>query len=140
MADDEAGASIADDASGMAEDEASIGIEDEASIAEEASTIEDETWSMGAEEDEDMSMGIADEDEASWATAPVASTAARAVVASSIRIIVVSLSSTAVGQAARRFACQGPAPRGFPRATPGAAACSAARAETGMDARPAVPG
>jgi len=58
---------------------------------------------------------IEDDDEVSWANAPVASTAATAVVARSMRIMVVSLSSTLVGSAARRSYLAGSVPRGSRR-------------------------
>lgn len=71
----------------MAEDSAEAGAEDAVvSVDEDVTSIEEDVESDAAEE-------AADED-ASWAMAPVARTAATAVVASNRRIILISLSST----------------------------------------------
>ena len=88
---------IADDGASDSADDISDDISDGAEdIAEE---------SMADDSIEDIDDSIADdsiEEEASWAITGSARTAATAVVASRVRIIVGSLGSTLVGQAARR--------------------------------------
>jgi hypothetical protein len=78
-------------------------------------SIDDMDESMADDSIEDIDESIAEDsidEEASWAITGNARTAATAVVASRVRIIVGSLGSTLVGQAARRGTWLVQAPRG----------------------------
>jgi hypothetical protein len=100
-----------DDASGTADDAASDDIIEE-SIAEEdieESIAEDSIEDIDDSMDEDGS----DDEEASWANTGNARTAAMAVVARRVRIIVGSLGSTLVGQPRGAVPGWVQAPRGF---------------------------